>query len=117
MDSMDTIEEREPPLFVCSGEQIRFTSAGIARYGARFARSGINIRDIKTREAATAAMQKSFRPHWEALVAQIAAKKPANPREGLERECLVAIALDDSAKAQRLLTRIQRLNSSEAATQ
>ena len=98
------------PLFIADGERIRFTSAGVAYFGDRFARCGIDIRAVKTRAHALAALEESFPYEWQALVGEIAAHKPKNPRERVEREYLVAIALGDNDQAQTLRTRLDRLN-------
>lgn len=87
------------------------------RFRARFARCGIDIRTISTRAQALAALQRSFPYEWQDLVGQIAARKSASPRDRLERDYLVAIALNDTSEAQRLLARIERLNNGEAAAQ
>lgn len=102
-------------LFVSDGERIRFTSAGVQRFGQRFADCGIDIRAIKTRTQALEALEASFPYEWQQWVEQIAQRKPVSPRDRLERDCLVAIALDDTDTAQSLLTRIDRLNSAESA--
>ncbi len=42
---------------------IRFTASGIKEYRSRFARAGIDIRDVKTYEAFSEAREKSY-PYW-----------------------------------------------------
>lgn len=110
---MDTIEYEPGLLFIAHGERIRFTSAGVRRFAERFGRCGIDIHQIKTRAQALAAMEASFPHEWETLVAQIAAKKAANPRERIEREYVVAIALGDQPRAKALQARIARLNAQD----
>ena len=98
------------PLFIAKGERIRFTSAGVTRFAARFARCGIDIRTVKTRAQALAALEASFPHEWQALVAEIAAHKPKNPRERIERDCLAAIALGEEDRAEGLRARLTRLD-------
>lgn len=102
-------------LFLADGEHIRFTSAGVHRFGQRFADCGIDIHAIKTRAQALAALEASFPREWQQWVEQIAQRKPVSPRDRLERDCVVAIALNETEQAHRLLERIDRLNSAESA--
>lgn len=102
-------------LFLAAGETIRFTTAGLARFAARFARVGIDIRRIKTRDQARAALTACQSGEWEAAIAQVAAKKAANQRDALERSCLLAIARGDKEQADALSARIERLNAAARA--
>ena len=52
-------------------KQIRLTKAGIAQYGARFARAGFQPNQIKTVEIFKMAIDASFASEMEALAATV----------------------------------------------
>ena len=57
--------------------RIRFTQAGIARYGARFAQAGFAIRQITTMREFEAAVNAMFALEMENLAAETRGENPA----------------------------------------
>ena len=57
--------------------RIRFTQAGISRYGERFARAGFSIRQITTMKEFEAAVDASFALEMKKLASETRGQDPA----------------------------------------
>jgi hypothetical protein len=85
--------------------RIAWTPAGLAELGPHFARAGLDIRTVRTRDQLRQAWRAAD-PYLQDTLLAIARNGPMT----LERQALVAVALDDEAKFQRLLTQLIRRN-------
>lgn len=99
LDQFD--EETLPSIEQCivfDGDRLHFTKVGVARFRERFARAGIDIRNVRNVEQLDAACRASFGEEMQAFAEMVMSRK--GPR--IERELLAAIALGDEAETRRL---------------
>jgi hypothetical protein len=86
---------------------LHFTRRGQARYRPRFARAGIALSRLHTREAFQYALRESFDAEWQQLIADFL----AGPGSRLERALVAAVAQGDWATASALEARLARRNA------
>ena len=109
LDQFD--EETLPSIEQCivfDGDRLHFTKVGIARFRERFARAGIDIRNVRNVEQLDAACRASFGEEMQAFAEMVMSRR--GPRT--ERALVAAIALGDKAEMQRLSDVLERRRKS-----